>query len=99
VRAQETVERQTLAAFFADRTGTWTAGPLGLDGVVDRIGAGDAFAAGVVFGETAGWPKLRTLEFGLAAAALKHGVRGDFALIDEATVAAVAGGRGPGLSR
>ena len=47
--------------------------------VIDRVGAGDAFTAGVVYGlQTFGNDMQRTLDFALAAGCLKHSVPGDF---------------------
>jgi 2-dehydro-3-deoxygluconokinase len=45
-----------------------------LHGVVDRIGAGDAFAAGLIFGELQGWAREQSLEYATAAWVLKHSV-------------------------
>lgn len=47
--------------------------------IVDRIGTGDAFAAGVLDGLWSGKPLADAARHGLALAALKHGLRGDFA--------------------
>ena len=57
-----------------------------LDGIVDRIGAGDAFTAGILHGLAAGRDEQSTLEFAAAAAALKHSVRGDFNVVEAADV-------------
>jgi 2-dehydro-3-deoxygluconokinase len=46
--------------------------------VVDRIGGGDSFAAGLIFGLVTGRPLEDTLHFAVAASALKHTVPGDF---------------------
>jgi 2-dehydro-3-deoxygluconokinase len=43
---------------------------------IDRVGAGDAFTAGLLYARLEGRPE-RGLDYGLAMAALKHGVRGD----------------------
>jgi 2-dehydro-3-deoxygluconokinase len=48
--------------------------------ILDRIGAGDAFAAGIIYGLLAGWPDQRTVEFGLASCVLKQSIPGDFGL-------------------
>jgi 2-dehydro-3-deoxygluconokinase len=48
--------------------------------VVDRIGSGDAFAAGLIHGQASGLELRAQLEFALAAAALKHAIPGDFNL-------------------
>ncbi|HUQ70922.1 MAG TPA: sugar kinase [Planctomycetaceae bacterium] len=58
--------------------------------VVDRIGAGDAFAAGVIRGLLRGDPLPASVEFATAAAVLKHSIPGDFALVSIAEIAASA---------
>ncbi|NYZ62298.1 sugar kinase [Luteimonas deserti] len=60
-----------------------------VDGIVDRIGAGDAFAAGVLHGVLSGMDDGRALAFGLAAARLKHSVPGDFNLVGASDVSAL----------
>ncbi len=70
---------QALAAVSSRRGGGETlAGPLNLSGVVDRIGGGDAYAAGFLYGLHTGCDDQRTLDLALAAAAFKHSVPGDF---------------------
>jgi len=59
-----------------------------IPGMVDRIGTGDAFAAGVLHHWLGGRPIGTALEFGLAAAALKHSVPGDVNRVSEAEVTA-----------
>lgn len=63
---------------------------------VDRIGTGDAFAAGLLHGLTEGWPPERTLAFAAAACALKHTIPGDFALVSVAEIEALAAGDASG---
>ncbi|WP_165002862.1 MULTISPECIES: sugar kinase [unclassified Enterococcus] len=48
--------------------------------VLDRIGAGDAFAAGILFGYVKGWPLVETVEFALGNARLAHSIQGDVPL-------------------
>uniref|UniRef100_A0A7C2K304 Sugar kinase n=1 Tax=Schlesneria paludicola TaxID=360056 RepID=A0A7C2K304_9PLAN len=64
--------------------------------VVDRIGAGDAFAAGVIRGLLRNDPLAEIVEFATAAAVLKHTIPGDFALVSLAEVKALAAGTAPG---
>ena len=59
--------------------------------IVDRIGGGDAFAAGVLHGLAKGWAPEKTIRFGLAAGCLKHSIPGDFNLVSEADVEALVG--------
>lgn len=53
--------------------------------IVDRVGGGDSFAAGLIYCLLYGRDFKEALEFGVAASALKHTVQGDFnmATIDE----------------
>ena len=62
---------------------------LRLHSIVDRIGAGDAFAAGVLHAILEDMDDADSLHFGLAAACLKHSVPGDFNLVDREDVRAV----------
>jgi 2-dehydro-3-deoxygluconokinase len=55
-------------------------------GIVDRIGAGDAFAAGVLHGLIEGLSPQSIAEYGVAAACLKHTIPGDFNLIGRSDV-------------
>jgi 2-dehydro-3-deoxygluconokinase len=54
--------------------------------VVDRLGAGDSFAAGLIYGLLTGRPADAALRFAVAASALKHTLPGDF---NRSTVAEV----------
>lgn len=46
--------------------------------IVDRVGAGDAFAAGLIYGLTTLEGKEKALDFAVAASCLKHSISGDF---------------------
>jgi len=48
--------------------------------VVDRIGAGDAFTGGLIYGLLQHWDPAVTLQFAAAAACLKHSIHGDVCL-------------------
>jgi len=65
---------------------------------VDRIGAGDAFAAGVLLGVVAG-DIPHGVEFGVAMAALKLGVFGDQLTVDREEVESLMRGHGREVSR
>jgi 2-dehydro-3-deoxygluconokinase len=45
---------------------------------VDRIGAGDAFAAGLIYGWLNFAERQRSLDFAIAASCIKHSIPGDF---------------------
>lgn len=54
--------------------------------VIDRIGGGDAFAAGILNGVLRGWDPQKIVEFGTAASVLKHSVEGDCNVFSEEEV-------------
>jgi len=64
--------------------------------IVDRVGGGDAFAAGLIYGLVSGKPMADALEFAVAASALKHTIPGDFNHVGTAEVEALAGGDASG---
>ena len=55
--------------------------------IVDRVGSGDSFAAGIIHGLLSFKDKQKTIEFAVAASALKHTIFGDFnqVSVDEVT--------------
>ncbi|MBC6982672.1 sugar kinase [Caulobacter sp. 17J80-11] len=74
-------------------------GSFHLTGVVDRIGGGDAFAAGLMHGLLSGMDDRAALDFGVAAGCLKHAVPGDFNLVGAAEVEALLAGGGLDVRR
>lgn len=64
--------------------------------IVDRIGGGDAFAAGLIHGLSALATDREALGFAVAAACLKHSVPGDFNLAGEKDVLALLAGDASG---
>ncbi len=66
--------------------------------IVDRLGAGDAFAAGVLYGVLHDNMQMG-LEYGIAMAALKHMYAGDLLLATHDEIANVAKGGSGGLHR
>lgn len=60
--------------------------------IVDRIGSGDAFAAGLIYCLLEKMDSQHTIEFAAAAGCLKHSIEGDFNLISAAEVAKLVDG-------
>lgn len=68
--------------------------------LVDRVGGGDAFSAGLIFGILTGKGRREALEFGVAASCLKQTISGDFNLVTvEEVEALVGGGEGGRIKR
>jgi 2-dehydro-3-deoxygluconokinase len=61
--------------------------------IVDRVGGGDAFCAGMIYGFARGdWSSRQILDFAVASSAMAHTFHGDFNLVNVSEVMAVAGG-------
>ena len=77
-RVQHRADDHALSAVLHTRTASVTGGSYRLSGIVDDIGTGDAFAAGVLHGLQSGMAPADVAGFALAAAAMKHAITGDF---------------------
>jgi len=64
--------------------------------LVDRIGGGDSFAAGLIYAIATGRPLDAALQFAVAASALKQTIPGDFNRVSVAEVDALAAGDASG---
>jgi 2-dehydro-3-deoxygluconokinase len=64
--------------------------------IVDRVGAGDAFAAGLIYGLATQMEAAAALDFAVAAGALKHAIPGDLNLASLTEVHSLAGGNTAG---
>ena len=64
--------------------------------IVDRVGGGDSFSAGVIHCLANGMPQEKALEFAVAASALKHTIPGDFNIVSLCEVEALMNGNGNG---
>ncbi|MCG6118907.1 MAG: sugar kinase [Aquimonas sp.] len=67
-----------LTGVIADRQKVVAGASMTLDGIVDRIGTGDAYAAGVLHGLSGAESLESVVAFAGAAAQWSHGVQGDF---------------------
>ena len=54
--------------------------------ILDRVGGGDAFTAGVLHGIFKNMKHEEIIEFGICASSLKHSILGDINIVDEDTV-------------
>lgn len=64
--------------------------------IVDRVGGGDSFAAGLIYGLTYLPTPAEALDFAVAASALKHSIPGDFNRFSAEEVHALVKGGGSG---
>ncbi len=64
--------------------------------IVDRVGGGDSFGAGLIYSFLTGAQPQEALEFAVAASCLKHTIEGDMNLVSADEVRKLAGGDGSG---
>ncbi len=64
--------------------------------IVDRVGGGDSFAAGLIYALHTGMADAEALEYAVAASCLKHSILGDINLATVAEVERLAGGDASG---
>ena len=66
------------SACMNDRASFYLSKKYTISDIVDRVGGGDAFAAGLIYGINKFEEKQAALEFAVAASCLKHSIPGDF---------------------
>lgn len=86
LRVEHTVDRHGLSATLVTRQAVFQARRTEVEAIVDRIGTGDAFAAGLLHGLQAAMAPAECIAFALAAAVVKHSIPGDFNLAAEADI-------------
>jgi len=64
--------------------------------IVDRVGGGDSFGAGLIYSMINGFAPQEAIEFAVAASCLKHSIEGDFNQVNVDEVKKLAGGDGSG---
>ena len=68
-----------LQGFFVGEDGAFVESKLyDINPIIDRVGGGDAFAAGILNGVLKGWDSQQIIDFGTARSVLKHTVFGDW---------------------
>jgi 2-dehydro-3-deoxygluconokinase len=84
--------RHGIAARIDTPAGAAQSEEIVVGGIVDRIGTGDAFAAGVLHGVLSGASEEECARYGLALCCLKHGLPGDASLFTQADIDAFLAG-------
>ena len=64
--------------------------------IVDRVGGGDSFGAGLIYAKLSGLAPQEIIEFAVAASCLKHSIEGDFNMVSVDEVKKLAGGDASG---
>jgi 2-dehydro-3-deoxygluconokinase len=96
LRESRSADHNGWAACLHDRERFLVSRRYEITDIVDRVGGGDAFAAGLVYGLLTFDDRQRALEFATAASCLKHSIPGDFNRVGTAEVDALLKGDGSG---
>ncbi len=78
LRESRSADSNCWSACLRNREGFMVSRRYEITDIVDRVGSGDAFAAGLIYGLLTGADDQAALEFAVAAGCLKHSVPGDF---------------------
>lgn len=81
-----------ISARIDGRDGSAQTDEVAVAGIIDRIGTGDAFAAGILHGLRSGLPPDEVVKTGLALTCLKHSLAGDASLFGPRDVEAFLSG-------
>lgn len=84
------------SACLNDRESFYHSRRYAINDIIDRVGGGDSFAAGLIYGLNSYEAKAEALEFAVAASCLKHSIIGDFNRVTVAEVEKLKGGDASG---
>lgn len=96
LRESKSADHNGWAGCLNDRDNFYVSRYYDIADIVDRVGGGDSFAGGLIYGLNAYSDKQRALEFAVAASCLKHSVIGDFNRVGVSDVEKLMGGDGTG---
>ena len=91
-RGQISASQNTLSATSFDGKTVIKSDTVEISQIVDRIGGGDAFMAGYIYGNLVYRDEAKSLAFAVAASALKHTIEGDINLANLDEIETVMGG-------
>jgi 2-dehydro-3-deoxygluconokinase len=96
LRESYSADRNGWSACINDRSQFLVSRRYEINDIVDRVGGGDSFAAGLIYGMLTDKNSQDSLEFAVAASCLKHSISGDFNRISVDEVQSLLKGDGSG---
>ena len=96
LRESHSADHNGWGAALNGKTGFYLSRHYEITDIIDRVGGGDSFAAGVIYGLSHYEDEEYALNFAVAASALKHTIPGDFNLTRLSEIEALAKGDGSG---
>lgn len=86
LRGSKSASHNTWSAMMKDHDKVYTSTIHEIIPIVDRVGGGDSFMGGLIYGLKAYSDPQQALDFAVAASCLKHSIPGDFNLVTVAEV-------------
>ncbi len=99
LRSSHSADHNGWAACLHNRTEFLVSRQYDVKDIVDRVGTGDSFAAGLIYGYINGMAHFEALEFAAAASCLKHSIPGDMNMCTVEEVKALVAGAVSGRIR
>lgn len=96
LRESRSADRNGWSACMRDKNGFRVSRVYEITDIVDRVGGGDSFASGFIYGLNAYQDRQESLEFAVAASCLKHSISGDFNRVSVSEVEKLVGGDASG---
>ena len=96
LRESQSADINGWAACLNDRENFYVSKRYEIRDIVDRVGGGDSFAGGLIYGLNKYKNKADALEFAAASSCLKHSISGDFNRVNISDVEKLMGGDGTG---
>lgn len=96
LRESHSADWNTWAACLNDGKNFYESKKYEIRDIIDRVGGGDSFAAGLIYGLNTYDSRQSALEFAVAASCLKHSIIGDFNRVGVSDVEKLMGGDGSG---
>ncbi len=96
LRESNSADQNGWSACLRDADGFHLSQRYEITDIVDRVGGGDSFASGLIYGLNAYSDRQQSLEFAVAASCLKHSIMGDFNRVSVDEVKKLMGGDASG---
>jgi len=96
LRESLSADSNNWSGILADRDNFFVSRKYAINDIVDRIGGGDSFGSGLIYGLRRLAGPREALEFAVGASALKHTIPGDFNRISVSDVLTLVGGDASG---
>jgi len=96
LRESKSADMNGWSACLTTRDGFYLSRRYMMNDIIDRIGGGDSFAGGLIYGLNTYDDIQKGLEFAVAASCLKHSISGDYNRVSASEVEKLMGGDGSG---